>query len=329
MDVGAGADTGAGAGAGAVVPAGEDIYDYYIKNNLYSDFRTYNEAHPWLKEDITKYMTVGTLMFFANYSKKGFMIYNIDDNKNIRVDPVLFIACDTKLPEIIMYLIMSGKCDITALNNINSSLLIRLIYNNQNNIIKMLLTLEINKLKPLIGIQNLNKSTVLIWACYRSLSDIALALIATGESNPGAQSIDGWTALINACAYGMTKVALALIATGESNPGAQSKNGYTALINACAYPMSEVALALIKTGESNPNAQIDNGYTALMYACTLNMPDVALALIATGNCNSLAVNEFGRDALYYAKTPELKFWIRREQAYERRRYVLRVGCAHP
>ena len=35
----------------------DDIYDHYIKNNLYSEFRTYNETHPWSEEEIKKYMT--------------------------------------------------------------------------------------------------------------------------------------------------------------------------------------------------------------------------------------------------------------------------------
>ena len=77
---------------------------------------------------------------------------------------------------------------------------------------------------------NRNRTTALIIACSKEQSEVALALIATGESNPGFVSKDGFTALMIACGKKLTDVALALIATGESNPGAVTKDGFTALI---------------------------------------------------------------------------------------------------
>jgi len=306
-----------------------DIYDYYIKNNLYSDFRTYNETHPWSEEEIKKYMTLKTVIFFADYSEKGYLINWINKaDKEIRIEPVILTACIIELPEIVMYFIMSGKCDITALGNSGSTLLTKLsFYDKYSNIVMLLISTMIIKLKPLIGFQNKHGYTALIYACYYK-TEVALALIATGESNPGVQTKDGFTALINACYSSGAEVALALIATGESNPGAQTKCGHTALINACYRNtyyrnMTAVALAILATGESNPGAQvIKNGHTALIIACKNHMTEVALAILATGDSNPLAVDENMHDALYYAKTPELKFWIRREQAYFRRRYLV-------
>jgi hypothetical protein len=293
--------------ASAIVPAGEDIYDYYIKNNLYSDFRTYNETHPWPAEEIEKYMTAKTVDFFANYSEKGYLISHIDNKDIMRNEPVIFIAGCTNLPELVMYLIMSVKCDITAINDYGSTLLIKLTDMKYSNIIIILLSIYIIKLTPLIRIQNKFGATALIWACRNNMTKVALALIATGESNPSAQINDSkTTALIYACEYKMIEVALALIATGESTPGAQSDdNKTTALFWACYNKMTEVALALIATGESNPSAQCSKGCTSLIHACYNKMTDVALAILATGNCNSLAINKSGHDALYYAKTPEL------------------------
>jgi hypothetical protein len=59
-----------------------------------------------------------------------------------------------------------------------------------------------------------------------------------------------------------------------------------------------------------------------MIACKYYSTDVALAIIATGESKSLATDNVGHDALYFARTCGLKFWIRREQAYERRRFVI-------
>jgi hypothetical protein len=148
------------------------------------------------------------------------------------------------------------------------------------------------------------------------LSDVALALIATGKSNPGAKSATGNTALIHACYYNMKDVALALIKTGESNPGAKSATGNTALIHACANNMAEVALALIATGESNPGTQNKYGYTALIHACMNNMAEVALALIATGESNPGAKSATGNTALMRACMNKMTTVIKALEALE-------------
>ncbi len=153
-----------------------------------------------------------------------------------------------------------------------------------------------------------NDNTALLFACKNKMSEVALALIATGKSNPGHPNGIDITALNLACEYNMSEVALALIATGKSNPGVIPWFGIkkSALLYACENNMSEVALALIATGESNPGYKWD-GFTALIYACKNNMSDVALALIATGESNpGYGMIGCGSTALLYACKNKMK-----------------------
>jgi ankyrin repeat protein len=140
-----------------------------------------------------------------------------------------------------------------------------------------------------------------------------------------------------ACEYGYTDIALALIATGESNPGAQDKDGYTALMYACKSciyldsihacsklrKIIEVIFALIATGESYPEAQNKNGNTALIISLLedYNIPEISVALIATGESNPGACNSFGNTALDYAKKKGM-YAVFQELAYMRRRIVI-------
>jgi ankyrin repeat protein len=139
--------------------------------------------------------------------------------------------------------------------------------------------------------ENTNDSnrTALILACISKQRDVALELIKTGQSNPGAVAGDSRvTALIAACIAGLKDVALELIKTGQSNPGAAVNNGPTALIIACYKRIPDIALELIKTGQSNPGV-VHNGYTALIYACRNNMTKIVFELIKTGQSNPGAI----------------------------------------
>ena len=142
-------------------------------------------------------------------------------------------------------------------------------------------------------------NTALMLACERKMSDVALALIATGHSNPGQNDIFGNTALIIACENKMSLVALALIPTKKSNPEQADEENNNALIIACQNEMSDVALALIATGLSNPEHDAD-GNTALMIACENKMSSVALALIVTGDYEPAHTDANGDTALIYA-----------------------------
>ncbi len=147
--------------------------------------------------------------------------------------------------------------------------------------------------------------TQLIWACENNMSDVALALIATGESNPGRINSDGFTALIWACYNKMSDVALALIATGKSNPSHIRNRTYpyhikfglqsiSALEFACKNEMSEVALAIISTNKL-PSEQINKVFRHCLYT---EMSDVALALIATGHLIQPIFNDHNFSGTY-------------------------------
>jgi hypothetical protein len=69
-----------------------------------------------------------------------------------------------------------------------------------------------------------------------------------------------------ACFKNLTQVALALIETNESNPGHVNQQSDTALIIACKHGLSLVAVALMKTGQALPEHVDACGKTALMYA---------------------------------------------------------------
>lgn len=71
-----------------------------------------------------------------------------------------------------------------------------------------------------------------------------------------------WTALILACRECQTEIALALIATGESTPDHINSVGDTALIWACRNRLSEVVDALCNTDNYNPEQVNSQGETA-------------------------------------------------------------------
>lgn len=136
----------------------------------------------------------------------------------------------------------------------------------------------------------------LLKACHTMNSSWALRLIEQGsyDPKPGDEILDV------ACSRGLSDVALALIATGKSNPSVVSSKGNTALIHACRLEMTKVALALINTNDANPSYVSSLGNTALNYACNQRLTDVALALIATNNCNLNHVDSNQKTALILA-----------------------------
>ena len=165
-----------------------------------------------------------------------------------------------------------------------------------------------------ISMADSSGNTALLYACRYGLSNVALELIKTGQSNPGQVNEGGNTALIWACRsvalsdvalsdVALSDVALELIKTGQSNPGHINNNGNTALIWACQSPsLSNVALELIKTGQSNPGQINQNGSnTALMFACCNKFTNVALELIKTGQSAPDHISDNNKNtALIYA-----------------------------
>jgi ankyrin repeat protein len=134
----------------------------------------------------------------------------------------------------------------------------------------------------MLGMTDDNNVTALYCTCFNKMNDVALALIATGKSNPEyVCGSENNTALLYACKTKMNDVALALIATGKSNPSQINKNNNTALILTCEKNLTDVALALIATGCSNPLFVHNNSTSALIHAYANNMTDVALTIVKT------------------------------------------------
>ena len=120
-------------------------------------------------------------------------------------------------------------------------------------------------------------------ACKNNDIEKALGLIMNNNIDFGlVDNYFGRTVLINACENKMTEVALELIKTGQSNPEQVNNDNNTALILACKNKMTEVALELIKTGKSNPDNIAKDGNTAFSWICENNMKDVAYELVLIG-----------------------------------------------
>ncbi len=142
-------------------------------------------------------------------------------------------------------------------------------------------------------------------ATYDQIShDILIQLVATDKDRI-CLNAEGVTPLMWTCNNRLPELALALIATGNSHPEHVSDIGYTALRWACVGRISDVALALIATGNCRPEYINANGNTALIDACIRGLSDVALALIATGNCCTGHVSRAGKTALEYARDRDL------------------------
>lgn len=162
----------------------------------------------------------------------------------------------------------------------------------------------INTGRSIPGAVSTSNSTALMYLYGKkyneTMSDVALALINTGESKPEQVDSNGNTALMFACSNNSSDVALALINTGMSHPDQVDSNGKTALIFACENNMTDVALALINTGQSKPEQVDFKRKTALLYACQYKMTDVAIALINTGQSNPEYISIFDNNALIYS-----------------------------
>ena len=185
------------------------------------------------------------------------------------------------------------------------SQLMRFINNKQTNEALQLIQQLIQQNSNDVGVVDDRGYTALLFACNKQMSDIALALIKTGQSKPEHVTTSGNTALTVACNNEMTEVALALIKTGQSKPEQVTALGNTALSFACNNKMTEVALALIKTGQSKPEHVNSDGNTALLFACNNKMTEVALALIATKQSKPEQANTNGNTALILALKNEM------------------------
>jgi ankyrin repeat protein len=216
----------------------------------------------------------------------------------IKTNLMKLIAAETPETQEIIKLIQQNPNDVGFVNDDTDDTALIIACENKMSDVALAL-IATGHSNP--GNPDMNGNTALILACENKMSDVALALIATEHSNPGNPDMNGDTALMFACRHKMTNVALELIATEHSNPEqAANTTGNTALIIACENKMSDVALALIATKQSNPGNPDMNGDTALIIACQYEMSDVALSLIATGQSKPELVNIYNATALTFA-----------------------------
>ena len=109
--------------------------------------------------------------------------------------------------------------------------------------------------------------TALMYAIKNQLKDVAIELINSGHSNPGAvDKILNNTALILSVKGNLPNIVTALINSGQSNIEQADHFGYTALIWSFKKRLYDIGFEIIETNKSNPG-QVDNvGETALIHA---------------------------------------------------------------
>lgn len=151
---------------------------------------------------------------------------------------------------------------------------------------------------------NEDGDTALTLACREGMSDVALAILKTGNANPGHVDSEDDTALSSAIRNDMEEVALAILQTGDANPGHVDGSDDTALILACEG-MPRVAMAILKTGNANPGHISKYNDTALIMACREKMRKVALAILNTGDANPEYIGKDGKTALKLAREHDM------------------------
>lgn len=144
-------------------------------------------------------------------------------------------------------------------------------------------------------------NTPLILACVYNISEVALALIASGKSEPDHISYEGNTALIMACINNMKPVIKKLLETGKALLEHTNAENATALILASSNPDTEdITMEMIRTGKSVPEQVDIENETALSRACQYELTGTALELLKTGKSNLFVRNNSGYTPLDYA-----------------------------
>lgn len=152
-----------------------------------------------------------------------------------------------------------------------------------------------------LGRIDVNGDTPLLQACEASQDEIAVALIYSGQANPGHISNDGTTALIRACQQEMSKTIMALIYSGQSRPNHISSDGDTALLLLCENEMEHEACALVNTGQSLPGyTRVSDGNNALHLAARAGLAHLTYRLLDTGQSLPGSVNQEGHTPLMEA-----------------------------
>src|SRR3990167_3649445 len=116
----------------------------------------------------------------------------------------------------------------------------------------------------------------LIKACISEDIEKALSCMDIGM-NLDIFDADGRTALLGACKKSLKEVALELIKTGQVD-----KYDIMDIICAYQNKMKEMTLELIKTVHAKLDQISEDGNTVLIWACQNRMIEVALELIKMG-----------------------------------------------
>jgi hypothetical protein len=133
--------------------------------------------------------------------------------------------------------------------------------------------------------------------------DLALALLRSGQSNPGHLNRDGETALMMMAAEPDYSEPLSLLLTlpDARIEHANDINSMTALMVAIVRGNKPAVFKLLATGKANVEHADKAGETAFTYACTNQQPEIALALLDTGKVDLEEPMKNGRTALEIAE----------------------------
>ena len=148
-----------------------------------------------------------------------------------------------------------------------------LIYckNNDDNKIKTLIKhnrIQNNKTNDdMLGFQDDNGYSPLIWACIMDSHSVVKLLLDTGNAHPEYQGTKGDSALLWACLNNNTEIVGLLLSTGNAHPEYQSTEGFSALMLACNYGHDNalVVQLLLATGNAHPEYRNKDGKTAIDY----------------------------------------------------------------
>lgn len=156
--------------------------------------------------------------------------------------------------------------------------------------------------KRLLTVTDNKNMTPMMYACKKSLEEVAVRILSSGFSNLSQVSITGKTAFIYACSNDMNRVAILIIESGNNFKPAQADEDLcTALMWCCANSMTDVAIKLILTDKNlNYGQQDREGDTALMIACSRNLNQLTITMIRTGRSHPEIVNDENVSALMIA-----------------------------
>jgi ankyrin repeat protein len=158
-------------------------------------------------------------------------------------DTALMVACEYDLEKVALELIKTGESKPGQIYNNGETALIISCRNALENVALELIKTGESRPEQVTN----DKDTALIMACHNELKEVALELIKTGKSKPGQMNNYEETALLVACKNNeLEDVAVALLATGETNLYKADREGMSALQYAIQNKFTKLLDALPK-----------------------------------------------------------------------------------